>query len=57
MRTTFARTMTSAVILVVTALLALGITFEFLARDFFRRRAMEDLNTDAEVISALAAAY
>lgn len=57
MKTAFARTLTTAVILVVTALLALGISFEVLARNYFQKNTMETLHTDAEVISALAAAY
>ena len=54
MKTTFARIMTTAVILVITALLALGITFEVLARNLFRDGIQKNLSRDAEVISTLA---
>ena len=57
MKTSFARNLTTTLVLLMVAMFAMGVAFEVLAREFFQKRTMENLDADAEVISALASAY
>ena len=58
MRTSFSRAFSAVVIILLAALLLVGISFQWLAREFLTDTAMEELKNDAEVITELAqAAY
>ena len=57
MRTTFSRTFFPAAIILLAALLLLGTSFRALVEDFLQDNAMENLRTDATIISELASAY
>ena len=57
MRTTFSRTFFPAAIILLAALLLLGTSFRALVEDFLQDNAMENLRSDAAIISELASAY
>ena len=57
MRTTFSRTFFPAAIILLAALLLLGTSFRALVEDFLQDNAMENLRSDATIISELASAY
>ena len=57
MKTTFGRTFSTAATILLLALLLLGTTFQYLVQDYLTKNAIFDLQTDAEMISNLAAAY
>ena len=57
MRTTFSRTFFPAAIILLAALLLLGTSFRALVEDFLQDDAMENLRSDATIISELASAY
>ena len=58
MKTSFSRSFLAISLFLVAALLLIGVTFRLLARNYLQDRAMEDLRTDASVLSHLAqAAY
>ena len=57
MKTTFSRTFFPAVVMFLTALLLVGVSFQILVRNYLTRQAVESLENDASIISSLAAAY
>ena len=57
MRTTFSRTFFPAAIILLAALLLLGTSFRALVEDFLQDNAVENLRSDATIISELASAY
>ncbi len=57
MKTTFSRTLFPAAIILLAALLAVGASFQLLARNYLRQKAMDGLEDDCAVISHMAAAY
>ena len=57
MRTTFSRTFFPAALLLLTALLLVGASFQLLVKDFLVKQSYEGLENDGAAISALASAY
>ena len=57
MKTTFGRTFSTAATILLLALLLLGTTFQYLVQDFLTKNTISELQSDAEMISNLAAAY
>ena len=57
MKSTFSRIFLSAALILLAALLAVGVSFQFFARSYLTRHTMEDLRTDADQLCALASAY
>ena len=57
MKTTFSRTFFPAAIILLTALLLVGASFQMLVRSFLTKRALEGLENDGAAIAQLASAY
>lgn len=57
MRTTFSRTFFPAALLLLTALLLVGASFQILVKDFLVKQSYENLENDGAAIAALASAY
>ena len=57
MKSTFSRFFLTAALILLSALLAVGVSFQFFMRSFLTRNAMNELQTDGQVISRLATAY
>ena len=57
MRTTFSRTFFPAALLLLTALLLVGISFQFLVKDYLVKESYSDLENDGTAIASLASAY
>ena len=57
MRSTFSRTFFPAALLLLTALLLVGASFQMLVRDYLNDQALSSLKNDGEAISQLASAY
>ena len=57
MKTTFSRTLFSLAAILLAALTIIGIAFQFFARDYMEKRALESLKTEATALSDVAAAY
>ena len=57
MRTTFSRTFFPAALLLLTALLLVGTSFQFLVKDYLVKASYSDLENDGATIAALASAY
>ena len=57
MKTSFSRTFTTAVTILLLTLLTLGASFQALVKEYLTESTFADLQKDAEVISNLAAAY
>ena len=57
MKTTFSRTFTAVMVLIVAAMVILGISFQLLVNNFLTDSAMEGLQDDAETIVELVQAY
>lgn len=57
MRTTFSRTFFPAALLLLTALLLVGTSFQFLVKDYLVKESYTDLENDGTVIASLASAY
>ena len=57
MKTTYSRVFTSAALILLATLLAVGVSFQLLLRDYLTNRATENLREDAQQLSALASAY
>ena len=57
MKTTFSRTFIPAAVILLTALLLVGVSFQALVRDFLEERVLDSLKSDCSTISEVAAAY
>ena len=57
MRSTFSRIFVSAALILLAALLAVGVSFQFLVRNYLTNQAVKDLQEDADQLCALATAY
>ncbi len=57
MKSTFSRTFTAAVIVLLAALLVVGIFFQFQVREYLKNQNLKKLRNDGEVISELVLAY
>ena len=57
MKSTFSRIFLSATLILLAALLAVGVSFQLLIRNYLTSRALKDLYSDAEQLCALASAY
>ena len=57
MKTTFSRTFSTFAVILLAALILVGISFQLLAKNFLRERAVESLKNDSAAIAQLAAAY
>lgn len=57
MKSTFSRIFFSAALILLAALLAVGVSFQFLVKSFLTTTTMSDLRSDAEQLCALASAY
>lgn len=57
MKTTFSRTFFPAALILLTALLVVGTSFQMLVRNYLKEQAMDSLRGDAMMVSELAAAY
>ena len=57
MKSTFSRIFFSAMLILLAALLAVGVSVQLLVKDFLTSQALNDLYADAEQLSALASAY
>ena len=57
MRSTFSRTFFPAALLLLTALLLVGTSFQMLVRNFLNQQALTGLENDGKAISSLASAY
>lgn len=57
MKTSFSRTFSSAVTILILTLLVLGLSFQALVREYLTEKAFSELQQNAKVISNLAAAY
>lgn len=57
MRSTFSRTFSTAAIILLTALLAVGIAFQVMVKDYLINQNLDTLRNDGEVISELVLAY
>ena len=57
MRSTFSRTFFPAALLLLTALLLVGTSFQMLVRGYLNQQALQGLENDGKAISSLASAY
>jgi len=57
MRTTFSRTLVSLAVILLTALLIIGVAFQFLIKNYMETRAMDSLKKDCVALSKVASAY
>ena len=57
MKTTYSRIFTSVALILLATLLAVGVSFQFLLRDYLTNRAVDGLREDAQQLAALASAY
>ena len=57
MKSTFSRIFLSATLILLAALLAVGVSFQLLIRNYLTTRALNDLYSDAEQLCSLASAY
>jgi len=57
MKTTFSRTLITLAALLLASLLVVGISFQLLVKNYLENRTVENLKTDASIISDVAAAY
>ena len=57
MRSTFSRTFFPAALLLLTALLLVGASFQILVRNYLNEQALDGLENDGKAISELASAY
>ena len=57
MKTTHSRIFTSAALILLASLLAIGVSFQILVRDYLTDHIIEDLRDDAQQLSSLATAY
>ena len=57
MKSSFSRSFYPAVLIMLTALLAVGMIFQVLARNIIEKRALDQLQTEAQTISGLVSAY
>ena len=57
MRTTFSRTFFPAALLLLTALLLVGASFQMLVKNYLTNQALDGLENDGKAISSLASAY
>ena len=57
MKTTYSRTLTTAVTILLLALLTLGASFQALVKEYLTDATLSDLQKDADIIANLAAAY
>jgi len=57
MKTTFSRTLLMLAILLLASLLLVGISFQFLAKSYLERQAIEGLKADASILADVASAY
>ena len=57
MKTTFSRTFSTAATILLLALLLLGTTFQYLVQDYLTKNTISELQSDADMIANLAAAY
>ncbi len=57
MKTTFSQTFTTVAIILLTAILLVGISFQVLVKEFLTDRAVDSLKNDAQVIVELVQAY
>ena len=57
MRSTFSRTFFPAALLLLTALLLVGFSFQLLVKSYLTEQSFDDLQKKAEAVSALASAY
>lgn len=57
MKTTFSRTLISLAVILLTALLIIGLAFQFLIKDYLEDRAMDSLKKDCAALAKLASAY
>ena len=57
MKTTFSRTLLSAALILLAALLLIGTSFRILTESYLEKEALDDLKAHAQSISQLAAAY
>lgn len=57
MKSTYSRIFVSAALILLAALLAVGVSFQYLLRDYLTSHTVEDLRNDAKQLSALATAY
>lgn len=57
MRSSFSRNFYPAVLILLTALFAVGLMFQILARDIMEKRELDQLQTEAQTVSGLVSAY
>ena len=57
MKSTYSRIFASAALILLAALLAVGVSFQYLVRDYLTAHTTKDLRDDADQLSALATAY
>jgi len=57
MKTTFSRTLISLAVILLTALLIIGVAFQFLIKNYMETRAVESLKKDCAALAKLASAY
>ena len=57
MKTTHSRIFTSAALILLASLLAIGVSFQILVRDYLTDHTVQDLRDDAQQLSSLATAY
>ena len=57
MKTTFSRTLVALAVILLTALLIIGVVFQFLIKNYMETRAMESLKKDCKALSKVASAY
>jgi len=57
MKTTFGRNFVTHAVILLAALLLVGVTFQWLVRDYLTDRVVEELKNDSATVSELAAAY
>ena len=57
MKTTFSRTIFAYIVILLTALLVVGISFQALVKNYLTTKAIEGLKNDSSTVARLAAAY
>ena len=57
MKTTFSRTLVSLAVILLTALLIIGVAFQFLIKNYMETRAMDSLKKDCAALAKVASAY
>ena len=57
MKSTFSRIFVSAALILLAALLAVGVSFQFLVKNYLTTQTMKDLQSNAQQLCALASAY